>query len=1040
MVMANKKKVSRWTPEDYASLKVFGSGAIKLADSQVAPLVAQSRGYSTVEDAEGAKSIASLAYAEETQKRALTRRLTTMTQDANDFLVLPWYSLAAVASRQTTADSACTQVRPARPLMNAKTKKAPKYELLAGHDSVLDVNPATPLEWLTESPTVLITEGCMKGDAALSAKLLDAGIDRDALSAIAEGTQHEARLALQALMTSLPRREWVTVMSLVGVGNWHKQPEWNSVRLTNRDVWLAFDGDLRTNRAVWDQTERMWEFILTRKGAPKLLDLGGASAEKDALTSGYDGKVGIDDYLSHVGTWKDLEQLLESGLPGAPERTKGAGGYRPGDFRVTDDGLSVEECVKRTDATGDTAVIWEPRLPYGGRVKRISSLHAISEITPTTGKATPQNVIRSAKKGQCVIEINWRDADGVERSAEITGTSDLLLTSPTDWNRANAHIPDDVAALPRFPPRKGAEADGFREAIKAFRADETERADTWDVMGYVPTSSGWPVYIIGNQVLGRTRSDEASNFPGVTNEVLDGASRFGVVDTYWEHLEAEDLDGWKAQIRADIETVVRAFVVESPWKDPTIGPIAVAVGLRATAPAQNVCNLYVSGGSGAGKSYLASFIANFVAAPGRVFTENSLPGSGNDTFAALEHSVSRTPIFFIDDIAPTASRREQENQAKAIENIIRAKTNGGGRRRGTADGDQRAVQLPRAVQVFTAENGQTTPSIRQRLININLVAGDTDSARAKHLEKLTRSDDQPLSRLTAAMIRFWLNVDINETDLALRDDTPLEGLRTWADLHDLAHNSIEEVAEDLERRFEEEGAPGGVASRQARTWADILFTLDVLLALGKWAGLKHDDPVLQPFSDTKRLRTSIVRRARIDVSNARADTIVHRLMAALRDLLESGKAHLAHPTISGARPVESGENADWLNRSVGWRMNPRIDSWEPQGEQIGYLGRAKDGDELIALFSSQTAFNLAARHFPDLIPQGQRATDTWRQVWTEDGGAFVSKEWKQNGSRDIQARARLRGSGEDQATMRALGVPVLLSKLLYMEDPEATGE
>ncbi|GAB6857965.1 hypothetical protein [Microbacterium xylanilyticum] len=1036
---------ARWTAADYAPV-ITGSGAVKLADSQVAPLIAQARGYYTVDAPDTAKTVAESARVEGST-RSIVKKLQTMVDGSEDFLVLPWYSVSTVAREQALATFGALQLRPSKPLLNPKTKRAAKYELLAGHDSVLDTNPATPAEWIAQSPAVLITEGCLKGDAALTALLLSAGAAADDLAVLTDNagttaSAEDARAKAQTLLLAVPPRDRVTIVSLVGVGNWHNNVEWSTLKLDNRDVLTAFDGDLRENRNVWRQASKMWDLIEKKRGIPKVVDLGGANAEKDAAVVGFVGKLGIDDYLSHVGGWPDLLHLIDDTLPPEP-RAAEDDQYRPGDYRITADGLTTQEYVRRPapDGSGDL-FLWEDRLPYGARVRSVSSLHALTDITPRVGFVTEQNTIRSVKPGEAVIELSWEGDDGTTRTATITGTSELLLVSPADWNRYGAHIPDEITMLPDFPPTKGKEADGFRRAMKAHRAEETEQQDTWDTMGYVPTRSGWPVFIVGEQVLGRTRDDELANRPGVTEKVMDGVSRYGVNDTYWAFYDAGNLQGWKDQVRQDWTTIADAFIANCPWGDPAIGAIALATALRPTVPSQSITSVEIYGGPSAGKSWLGSFMMGFYASRPSAWTQHHLPGSANDTFAALEHSVARTPLFVIDDIAPKTSRQKDEEQSEKIEDLIRAKQNGNSKRRGTVDGGQRAKQLPRAVQVFTAENNQVKASIRQRMIGIPLGTLDRSSKAAEHIQDLRDSPDQPLSRLTAAMIRFWVNIDPDDSKVnELREDyADLPVPSTWAEMHDIAQVGIRDVKEIMARSLGDD-VDRGLKDRRSGMFADIAFTLDVFRWLGTWAGVADDDPLIRLFTDEEGLHEKLVRYARRDLVLASKDSNTHRLMRALRELMATGKAHLEHPTVSGQRPVQSGEDADLLNRACGWRVNSRGE-WEPRGETIGVVGiptgvaDAADGPdgvpELVALFSSQSAFALAQRHYPDWIPSGQRAADTWKQVWTHADG-FAPANWKPD--QGVQTKARLAGSGElDGTSARLRGVPVILSRMLSVDD------
>lgn len=1031
------QKRSRWGIEDYTDVVTF-SGAEKLADSQVAPLVAQARGYSTVTDEDGAKAVAKATYTAE--ERKVTMRLKSMVKGGNDFMVIPWFKASNVIRDGAAAQSSTTQVRPAEPLPNGKGKPA-KYEMLSGHASVVDVNPGTPAEWFDKTRRFLVTEGCLKGDAALSAQLLAAGVSHNELCVAAGATTEESRALLQQMMLRIPVVDRVPVLSFIGVGNWHHNPEWNSIVFRDRDVLIAFDGDLRENRQVWGQTDKMWKFIEESKnGVPKLLDLGGPNAEKDKAVAGYPAgkKVGLDDYLSHVGTWGDLLKLVEDNLPAQPDRA--AIDAKPGEYRVSSEGTSVFEYVKQESGDmfgGGTSYAWEERVAIGGRVKKVTSLRTLADVEVRDGFIRPGAVIDSAK-GASTIELTWvDDATGQTISREITGPRSILESPPAEWGRKGALIHTDILRHPAWPPRNKL-GDGFLAAIKANRYSEQEILDGWDTMGYVPSTSGSPVYVLGEQSLGATREDEKENRPGVTEEIMPMASKYGVNDTFWHFHDNDDLDGWKAQIREDFSTVVGAFITNSAWRQPAIGPTLLACALRPTVPGLTSINLYISGAPGTGKSHAASFMMSFYGCRPGTWTVQGLPGSANDTPAAREHSVARTPIYVIDDLAPNVSRQVNERQESGVDEAVRSKFNNNPKRRGTADGDQRQVAHPRALVIYTAENRRDTLSIQQRMVSIHfgskrdIVSEPED--RPKHIENLTRAKDNPFARLTAAMIRFWLNIDVRETALPmLRRDVESTDLDTWAGKHAFAHASISKAKELIQEQLHERyDINTGSSARRAGMFGELFFTLDVLQSLALWAGMKPSDDAMKPFfakpAEIGTLRGAMIELAAQDLAEFRQRSNSRNLLEAIRNLLEAGRAHLEHPTLSGSRPVLFGESADFYNRAAGWRFDPRSSEWVPNGTPIGYLGVPSDSDDatdFVALIATATAFNLAQREHPTLVPPGQKAGDTWNQVWEDEEGAMVHPRYQRPGSgREYTVKARLSGNTQGEP-----GVPLRVSRL-----------
>lgn len=1025
---------AHWTPLDYTDT-VQGSGGAKLADSQVAPLVAQARGYLGVDTDAEAKRVADESRVGEPRK--VTNRLKMMLRGGEDFMTIPWFRFDRVMERGIAVQAAATQVRPSSPLTNAQGKIA-KYEMLAGSSSPVDAHPATPAIWLADAPTYLITEGVIKGDAALTAQLLASGVDPAQLAHDPALDAAGARVKLQQIMLGVPAGSRVAVLSFVGVANWHQNVEWASLSLKDRDVLVAFDGDLHKNLNVWRQADKLWNFLTDSKHAhPKYLDLGGMDANAQKLAAGVDPdkKLGVDDYLAEVGSWKDLLKLTEEALPPQPERTIE---YRVGDVVVDEDDTRTLEYVSVESPTGGKTTMWSEVLPFGGRVKHVSSLRVLNDTMVRHGSITPGAVTESVR-GECVIEISWMDELGNKITREVTGPRVLLETVPSDWTRKGANIHADIQLLPAWPPRMAA-GDKFLRAIKANRMDDQNILHGWDTMGYVPTSSGNPVYVVGEQSLGATQDDERNNRPGVTEEIMPMASSYGVADNYWELKESGRLDEWRQQVADDFREVSRLFLLDSHWLDKEVGATLMLAALRPTIPGDSRLNIFISGGPSTGKTWAASFMMGFWQRNAGTWSDDNLPGQANDTMAAREHCLARTPLFIVDDLAPSISRQESERQESAMDQSLRARHNSSGKRRGTADGDQRAVAHPRAVQVVTAENRRDVLSIAQRIIELKLSSNRVNPGdRGALISAMTRDPRNPMGRLTAAMIRLWTNLDLSETLLAYQVPgmDPSE-LRTWAGKMRLTLSALELAKEEIQIPLKHQyGIPDGVSARRAIMVAELLFTLDVLQALATWAGVGADEPemsvFLAPASDPTSIRGALVRMAAADLTELKGRSVASRLMDAVRLLLESGKAYLESPALDGARPVADTPKADLYNRLAGWHNDPRAGTWVPQGVSIGYLGHAavesEDGDDLVAHLNPAETFRLAQQYYPSLVPAGQKSSDSWQQVWEEQGGALMSPAHRKP-SDGVTTKTRLHARRSGDAHVVNRGIPVRFTAIL----------
>lgn len=1046
---------AHWKTEDYAPAGVKFSGAGKLADSAIAPLVAQARGYHSVDDHAGANLIAGKIYSTK-GIAGIKRRLQTMTNNGNDFTVIPWFSVSDVFTREANAISSATQVRPSVALEDADGKKR-KYETLSGHVLPIDTHPSMTEGWFNTARRVLFTEGVLKGDSALTAQLLAAGVAVSELAANESYTVEAARALLTGLLTRIPERDRVAILEFAGVANWHSKTEWNVMDLRDREILLAFDGDLRTNRQVWRQANSLFDmFAETKKATPKLLDLGGAEAYQALLNAGHpEMKVGLDDYLSKIGPWKDVLRFVEDTLPAEP-----AGDefddvqWRVGDWRISRDGCEADQFQKFGAGEMVTKEWVRGVIRMGGRIISNTTLRTATDPNVEVGIATDSTVITSGK-GEVVIELKWRDilTDEV-KTGYVKGPQLLLSTLPSEWARIEGvHIDSAITLHPEWPPRGQGKAEGWVAAVKANQAEHVVTQEGWDTMGYVPTTSGHPVFVIGESVLGSTVDDEKSNHPGVNEESLPKASFYGVKDTFNQLVvENGDMAAWKAQIAADFRQVVEKFTNGKVWRNAAVAPIILACALRPTIPTATSLQVMLTGAPGTGKSWGASFMMGFYQAHPGAWSETHLPGSANDTGAAIEYARARTPLWVVDDVAPGSNKQEAERIGSTIDNTIRSGFNGTGKRRSSADGKQQKVSMPRALTVYTAENPSEVQSIRQRTVELRFKRSDTldEGAGALEIAAMTRDPENPMSRLTAAMIRFWLNIPLGETVLPFMRAVNLDGmdLTKWSGKHQLTqklreagHADLTELLQALYQVKSDESA------RRARVFTELLLTLDVLYALGVWAGIPADDPVLRRLegdpADPETLHGAIVKYAADDVRDFRSASNSRSLLEAIRHLFSAGYAHLANPVDPGMPPVPLNHwNANMLNRALGWAYDTARGAWIPKGTEIGEAGQpadAKDG-EWIAAMNSQTSFAMAQRHFPGMVPHGQKSAASWSQVWGDEGGVLVSDRYKLSERGGLTVKVRMGNAAAGGADARTRGVPVRLDMLLGMDLDELKAE
>jgi len=187
------------------------------------------------------------------------------------------------------------QLRPDKPRI--KIGKAIKYETPRGSRIVLDVPLAAKASLGDPSRPLFVTEGARKADAGVSAGLC--------------------------------------TVSVLGVWNWRGSnelggklalPDWESIALNDRPVYLVFDSDVMTKAPVHLALGRLKELLKSR----------GANVRLVYLPSGDGGsKVGLDDFLARGKSVGELLALASDELR-APE-----GGWKPPGLYKEEDGCTV---------------------------------------------------------------------------------------------------------------------------------------------------------------------------------------------------------------------------------------------------------------------------------------------------------------------------------------------------------------------------------------------------------------------------------------------------------------------------------------------------------------------------------------------------------------------------------------------------------------------------------------------------------------------------------------------------------------------------
>ncbi|MET4705856.1 hypothetical protein [Frigoribacterium sp. UYMn621] len=962
-----------WTASAYAPANSF-SGANKLASSGVAPLVALARGYETLEQpqvAEFAKhnSLGAANSKQHAQVLAATRR--------GDVMVVRWYRADQVATAHTaglTPVASSLQLRPGIPRESPTTGKLLKYENLVGSQSVIDTNPATPAEWFTSSPKILITEGVLKGDSALTALLRANGVTDEQLSVKGRVSRGEAINRLHSIMLGIPQSKQVTILSFVGVGNWKGNDVWVSLKLSGRQLLLAFDGDIDSNWNVWSQANNLWGFAAGRKAHVKLVDLSvdadGEMVELLADTgSAKPEKVGIDDFLVRHGSWDDLLTRIKDELPDAPARSRYD--VPVGTWQVSEDGTSVQEYVAGPpDASGHPGPAhWKVQVNIGGRVVAVETHRAPTEEEVETAHFDENiNPADFATADTCRIELKWIQDDGTVASGEVTGPATLLMYPPSEWDKRHASIPKSLLLHPEWPPRRGSD---WLSAIKANNETPAEQNVAWSTMGWVPVeNSAVCSFISGRTVIAPTEASRLRTIAGVNEVVLPGSSKFSLPE-----IEGEVMgEAWKAQVREDLSSLYEHYISLAPWTNIDIAAVVMAAGLRPAVPLRCTTNLYVQGPPGQGKSWTVAQILAFHQAR-KTWSNKMLPGSMKDTGTSIEQAIAQTNIWVMDDLAPSPDRRQNDLEQSKIGDIIRSVHNGSSKRRSGTELKAREVFTPRALMITTAENEHTINSVRDRSVILSLGRGSLRDGEIEFggqpartpveiMDEFRDNNRAPGRLMRAAVQAMQYAAVINGWEVLLEQIATIK-----KDLEVIARAVISQVKVD-----------GKSDSRHVEMAVDLMLGLAPLNIL---AEMVEDDRFLAMFEPetADNLPERIARVLSVSFQSQGESTPGRAILAAISDLLSAGRGHILNANDPTAAPL-TGDHAG-SNRALGWQADSQ-GNFRPLGTAIGVLTAAgKNSPMDLIMLDPTVAFDLAQRYSSRTLPPGSSAKMVWLALWSE---------------------------------------------------------
>ena len=310
-----------------------------IQDSAIIERVAEERGYRSITDA-----------------AELSSRGFSPAQRRVPGLLIPIWG--------PTGENGLYQFRPDDPRRNERGKPV-KYETLAKARMALDVPPGARAMLGDPSEALFITEGARKADAAVSGGLC--------------------------------------CVSLLGVWNWRGTnakggktalPEWESIALNDRQVFICFDSDVTTKPEVHQALARLKKFLESRKARVSIIQ----------LPDGPDGaKVGLDDFLAAGNTPAELLELASPDLPLMDGESARVGGYWVSDGAICREQSTRDGSVTLHLCNFDARITHEDILDDGAEQNTVFTI----EGTLRNGKPLPPVEIQAAQ----FPAMNWPTAN-----------------------------------------------------------------------------------------------------------------------------------------------------------------------------------------------------------------------------------------------------------------------------------------------------------------------------------------------------------------------------------------------------------------------------------------------------------------------------------------------------------------------------------------------------------------------------------------------------------------------------------------------------
>lgn len=379
----------------------------------------------------------------------------------------------------------------------------------------------------------------------------------------------------------------------------------------------------------------------------------------------------------------------------------------------------------------------------------------------------------------------------------------------------------------------------------------------------------------------------------------------------WFYLHAHGAlgkDGTNNDVEVELpDSLARFALPDPPEKEELIECIRKSLDLleigpaRVTAPV--VCaiwrslvgacdfGLHVFGSSGVFKSELAALAQQHF---GASLDARHLPASWSSTANALEAVcfIAKDAIVVIDDFVPLGSVSDRQRQSRDADRLFRAQGNNAGRGRLRSDLTLRASRTPRGLILSTGEDIPSGQSLRSRLLGIEVVARDIESAALTTCQRA--ASDGCYARATSGYLRW----------LAARFDAVRAGFP----------NRVREYRSRAGLVGKHARTPGIIADLFAGFDCFIEFALEVQALSLKLAEQLRG-----------RVWDSLVEAGSAQASFQASQHPALRFIQLICSAIGSGRAHLA--AVSGELPESP----------AAWGWEHARDEWRPKGARVGWI-------------------------------------------------------------------------------------------------------